>query len=88
MSRHQLRARDPGHKVFVGWDHPLKTYYAQVIDRQKEDAGDDDEKFVLWIGCSYQEIYEIDDLRKRIKPYAYIGADVGAKLYGDKDLGL
>jgi hypothetical protein len=87
MSRHQIRPRDPGHKVIVGWDHPLLTYFAQVIDRAKEAAGED-EKFVLWIGCSLREICEMDDLRQRIKAFAYIPADIGARLYGDKDEGL
>ena len=87
MSRHQIRARDPNHKVIVGWDHPLLTYFAQVIDRKKEDVGDDD-KFVLWIGTSPHEIYEIDDLRREIRPYAYFPEDIAAKLYGDKDGGL
>ncbi len=86
MSRHQIRGRDPAHKVIVGWDSPLRTYFAQVIDRKKEDA-DPDEKFVTWIGCSSEEILEVDDLRNRIKPWAYIGADVAAKLRGDRYVG-
>lgn len=86
MSRHEIRPRDPAHKIIVGWDPPLCTYFAQVIDRQKEAAGED-EKFVLWIGCSYREISEIEELRIRIKPWAYINGDIGTKLYGDRDEG-
>jgi hypothetical protein len=87
MSRRQIRPRDPAHKVIIGWDHPLQTYFAHVIDRKKEAAGRDD-KFVLWIGAAPREICEVEDLRQRIKPWAYINAEIGAKLYGDKDEGL
>lgn len=86
MSRHQLRPRDPGHKVIVGWDPPLETYFAQVIDRKKEVAGED-EKFVLWIGCSHREITDLDGLRQRIKRYAYISSETATALYGDMDEG-
>lgn len=86
MSRHEIRPRDPGHKVIVGWDHPLQTFYAQVIDRKKEAAGSDD-KHVKWIGCKPREIYEIEDLCQRIRSYAYIPAAVATTLYGDKDEG-
>lgn len=64
MSRHEIPARDPAHKVIVGWDHPLLTYFVQVIDRAKEDAGDDD-KFVLWAGTAPREIYDEDQLARR-----------------------
>ena len=86
MSRHEIPAKDPRHKVIVGWDHPLLTYFAQVIDRAKEDAGED-EKFVLWIGCSLREIYEVEDLERRMRRFADLPNGMGATLYGDKDEG-
>ena len=86
MSRHEVAAKDPRHKVIVGWDHPMLTFFAQVIDRAKEEAGKD-EKFVLWIGASYREIYEIDELAARLHRYAALPAELRAALYGDKDDG-
>lgn len=86
MSRHEIPALNPAHKVIVGWDHPLLTYFAQVIDRAKQDVGDDD-KFVLWIGCSRREIYEIPTLVARLRPYAVLPFDIRTTLYGDKDEG-
>jgi len=86
MSRHEIPARDPAHKIIVGWDHPLQTYFMQVIDRELEDAGEDD-KFVSWRGTRIREIYEVDDLRRRLARYAEITPDMGATLYGDKDEG-
>jgi hypothetical protein len=86
MSRHEIPARDPALKVIVGWDHPLLTYFVQVIDRAKEDAGYDD-KFVLWAGCSLREIYEIEQLARRVGRYAVLTPEMRARLYGDKDEG-
>lgn len=86
MSRHEIPARDPAHKIIVGWDHPTQTFFMQVIDRELEDAGHDD-KFVSWRGCSLREIYEVDELRRRLARYADLTPDMGATLYGDKDEG-
>lgn len=87
MSRHELPPLDPAHKVIVGWDPPLQTFFVQVIDRAKEDAGDDD-KFVLWKGCSLREIYEVDQLARIVGRYAKFSPELGVTLYGDKDDGL
>lgn len=86
MSRHEIPARDPAHKIIVGWDHPMQTFFMQVIDRKKEDAGED-EKFAAWHGCSLREIYEVDDLRRALRRYGDLSASMGATLYGDKDEG-
>lgn len=87
MSRHEIPARNPTHKVIVGWDHPLLTFFAQVIDRAKEDAGDDD-KMVLWLGTSLRELYEVEHLARVVGRYAELTPDMRARLYGDKDDGL
>jgi hypothetical protein len=84
MSRHEIPALDRAHKVIVGWDHPLQTFFAQVIDRAREDAGFDD-KFVLWRGTGAGEIYEIDDLERVLRRHARLSADARTALYGDKD---
>jgi hypothetical protein len=86
MSRHELTPRDPAHKVIVGWDHPLQTFFAQVIDRAKEAAGQE-EKFVLWRGCKLREIYEVGKLGAIVGHYAFFTPEMQATLYGDKDEG-
>lgn len=86
MSRHERPARDQRHKIIVGWDHPLQTFFVQVIDRAKEAAGADD-KFVLWRGFTPREIYEVEQLTRIVRRYAEVTADMGARLYGDKDEG-
>jgi hypothetical protein len=86
MSRHAIPALDPRHKVIVGWDHPLQTYFAQVIDRAAEGAGSDD-KMVLWKGTRLRELYEIDQLAHVLRRHARLETEMRSMLYGDKDDG-
>lgn len=86
MSRHELAARDPAHKIIVGWDHPMQTFFVQVIDRWLENEGHDD-KFVLWRGCSLRELYEVDDVARVVGRYAELTPEMRSSLYGDKDEG-
>lgn len=84
MSRHEIAAHNKAHKVVVGWDPPLQTYFAQVIDRTADEAGWDD-KFVLWVGCRPREIPEIDQLANIIRRHAGLETEMRGKLYGDRD---
>ena len=87
MSRHEVPALDPLNTVIVGWDHPLRTFFAQVKSKLLEKTNPDD-PFLLWIGCSLREIYEIEDLAHALRQYAFLDANIRTKLYGDKDAGL
>jgi hypothetical protein len=87
MSRHEITAVNPAHKIIIGWDPPLMTFFIQVVDRKIEGADDDDEndKLVYWAGTNLREIYEIDDLVRHARPYADIPHELRSTLYGDKD---
>lgn len=87
MSRHEIEARDPRHRIVVGWDHPLRTFFVQVIDRAEQQRGGDD-YMIHWVGGSLRELYEVDDLRRAIARYGDLTAELAATLYGDKDEGL
>jgi hypothetical protein len=86
MSRHEIPARNPDHKVIVGWDHPMMTFFVQVIDIHKEEAGKD-AKFVLWKGTAPYELYEVDALAKVVARFADLTPAVRVMLYADKDEG-
>jgi len=86
MSRHEIPAANPAHKVIIGWDHPLQTFFVQIIDRELEAAGEDD-KFVRWRGTHLRELYEVEDLVRTVGKYAVVTAEMRATLYGDKDEG-
>jgi hypothetical protein len=84
MSRHEISANNPAFKIIVGWDHPLQSFFAQVIERAKEH---EDDKFALWIGTGAREIYEVEQLANRIRRFVDLSPEIRAKLYADKDEG-
>lgn len=84
MSRHQIPARDPRHEVYIGWDHPMLTYFGQVYSRTAKGKRG---RLIYWIGTGLRELYEIDELAAGMKRYADIPLPTRATLYGDKDEG-
>lgn len=82
MSRYEIEGRKPGTKVFVGWDHPLLTYFVQVYDETSEEEGPQ-----VWIGAWLREIYGIEDLKRAIGPHADLSEDLAVTLYRDRDDG-
>lgn len=84
MSRYEVPAINPNHKVIVGWDHPLLTFFLQVIDRKREGT---DNHLLVWRGTNRREIYEVDRLAVIARPYAILSNEIRSTLYGDKDEG-
>lgn len=87
MSRYEIEGRQPGTKVFVGWDHPLLTYFVQVYDEPSEQEGPEQEGPRVWLGASLREIYDLTDLKRAIRPHADLSLELGAVLYRDRDEG-
>ena len=85
MSRHRIPAHIPKHEVFVGWDHPLLTFFGQVYDHSLGEAKNP----IHWVfGYRPQELYEVENLVKAMRKFAEITPEMRARLYGDKDEGL
>lgn len=64
----------PAHTSFaVGWDPPLRTFFAQVID---DSISQDDDRVLVWVGALppyFQDIDEVmrivnDRIRGRLPP--------------------
>lgn len=70
MSRHVLIPLNPTHSVAVGWDRPLRTFFAQVIDEAADEEGD--ERTVLWIGSTYKEVPVPELAVKAVASFAVI----------------
>ena len=92
MSRHEVDTKNPQYQAFVGWDHPLLTFFVQVYDRVKLDDDiaetyDPDNALFFWKGSSLREIYEIEDLERISKPYVKLSPEIKSTLYGDRDEG-
>lgn len=96
MSRYVIAAKDPHqHICFVGYDPPLRTYFAQVLGRETfepeelrdtalEELVFDDENMRLWIGTTPAEITDIVGLQSRIAEYAVIPEAVRLRLEQDQ----
>lgn len=81
MSRHHLVALNPAHEVVVGWDRPLRTFFAQVTNVAADEASD--ERTVLWIGCATEAVSDPALAVHALQPYAVIPADLVQTLQGD-----
>ena len=82
MSRHQIPARQPGLAVTAGWDNPLSTFFAQVT--RDENAEDDSDPLVLWLGRCAGEVPRAEDLALPLAPYAELLPKVTARLQADR----
>ncbi|MDQ3650412.1 MAG: hypothetical protein M3458_09115 [Acidobacteriota bacterium] len=84
MSRYVVTAKDPHTYIcIVGYDQPLQTYFAQVLERATFDAEElrdmkaeellyDDENIALWIGTNPFEIGTTNGLQSRLAQHAMI----------------
>jgi len=72
MSRHELDPLNPAHEEVVGWDPPLRTYFAQVLDT----AGDEESGAceVLWIGTGFREVADPAAVLAAVAPFASVPA--------------
>lgn len=73
MSRHDVPTRDERYAVVVGWDPPLQTFFAQVLERSREH---DDDTMVAWVGTARGEIPTVEGLAEQLSPYASLPADL------------
>lgn len=81
MSRHDLVPLDPAHEVVVGWDPPLRTFFAQILDAAGEDDGACD---ALWIGTGFGEVYDPTAVLAAVAPFASMPAGLIAMLEQDR----
>jgi len=83
MSRSHFPAQDPRFTAVVGWDNPLATFFAQVVNPSIDD---DDEAYVLWIGAAPQAIPTVAALQAQLTGWATIPADIVAHLACDQQV--
>lgn len=68
MSRHEIMSpNELNIKFVVGWDNPLKTFYLQRIDLNKDE--DDEDRINPWIGMTPDELPTVEDLLIHTVPY-------------------
>jgi hypothetical protein len=84
VSRYELPSALPAGdriEVVVGWDPPLKTFFAQVWDRTKDE--DEPGAELLWIGCSPRELNDVQQVMDAVAPWAKMPDPVKRALYRD-----
>ncbi len=81
MSRYNLQSKDPNHIVVVGWDRPLNTFFAQV----RIAGADEEARPLLWFGVSGDGIHDIDEVKRRLSPFAIVPYDIELQLRRDSD---
>jgi hypothetical protein len=81
MSRYRIPAQDPGLTAIVGWDNPLTTFFAEVVDPSIEE---DEEAYVLWIGTEPEAIPTVAALQARLAGWATIPAEIVDRLTRDQ----
>jgi hypothetical protein len=79
MSRYTFEGNRPELSIVVGWDNPLKTFFAQVWDGGGLEKGD----LMLWVGAGADKVPTPDALAGLVAPFGVIPADVLAQLEED-----
>jgi hypothetical protein len=91
MSRYEITPDHwPAHTSFaVGWDPPLGTFFAQVIDHS---IGEDDDPVLVWVGALppyFRDLDKVmrivnDGVRGRLPPVA-LPTELGDRLIRDRE---
>ena len=82
MSRYTFEGNRPELSIVVGWDNPLKTYFAQVWDGGGPGQGE----LRLWVGAGRDRVPTAEALAELVAPYGDIPADVLEQLEEDYEL--
>lgn len=70
------------HEIWAGWDPMLNSYFAHVIDTEKDE--DDEGRDVLRVGCRPDEIHNVEEIVDALKPFMlYDANELYENLYRD-----
>jgi hypothetical protein len=75
MSQYFIAGYEDHHQVIIGWDQPMRTFFASVIDTVAEE-NEEEESVLLWLGTKYDEYKDINDLAVSLADYAIIPDDI------------
>ncbi len=83
MSRHELAPRPERPDVIravVGWDRPLRTFFAQVFERDEAE----EEAAVIWEGTGLDEIGRASAALAIVAPHAIVPEGLEATLEAER----
>jgi hypothetical protein len=81
MSRYTFAGHRPELSIIVGWDNPLRTYFAQVW----EGGGPPKGELRLWVGAGLDRVLTVETLAGLLAPYGNIPERVVSRLEQDYD---
>lgn len=79
MSRYNVPSHD-GLEHVVGWDNPMQTFYAQILDPSRPE---DQSEVVLWVGDEPKALPTLEALKGAVQGRIAIPTDVVDKLERD-----
>src|SRR5262245_7628900 len=82
MSRYAIAAQTPHLTCVVGYDPPLGTFFAQVIDPTRPE--DDELHVPLWIGTDVAEIPTVAALEAALSDWAVMPESIKTQLAADQ----
>lgn len=96
MSRYKFVGNEKRHRLVVGWDQPLASFFAQVEDLAFESQGatiDEDavigdtpeEGLLVWVGAD-QPIHDLEQIVKAVETYGTIPQEILVQLRRDQSL--
>lgn len=90
MSRYTLQPRQqtvPRITVVVGWDNPMRTFFAQVYQEPPANRPEDGPQELVWVGLNYDEIKTLEPILQAVAPWADISQEIQQKLLTDQGQG-
>jgi hypothetical protein len=84
MSEYEVPAKNPNHRIFVGWNDKLKTYFMKVV--RIEPQGNMHPMFDQ-VGRTFGEIRDLEDLddlvKRHSKAFDGLSPETYKKLFDD-----
>jgi hypothetical protein len=82
-SRRELPSKQPDHRVVVGWNNPLMTYFATVTRLQQPD-----DPVILWLGDTPGQYPRAEGMTGALVPYTDLTLQILAQLAADRHADL
>ena len=79
-TRYRVQGRKLSVQVIVGWDRPMSTFFAQVWDVPEASSHHEEGNLLLWLGTSFREVDEVDDLAEAVEPFVTLPEALISKL--------
>ncbi|MBW4533194.1 MAG: hypothetical protein KME09_04590 [Pleurocapsa minor HA4230-MV1] len=78
MSKYKIDSEQ--YLIYVGYDQPLRTFFATVEDLN---LSEDEDGLLLWVGTDYDEITDLNQLDCLVAEYSSIPDEIILKLDED-----